>query len=270
MEVVIKPDSGTGYWRDLWSYRELFWFLTWRDLLIRYKQTAVGIGWAVLRPVLGMLALTLVFGRFAKLPSEGAPYPVLVLAGLLPWQFFSNALSEGGTSLLNNSNLVSKIYFPRMIIPASAVVTAMVEFAISLLLLAALMWWQQYVPSWRVLFLPLFIILSLLCAAGTGLWISALMIRYRDVRMVLPFILQFGFFLSPIGYSSSVVPARWHLLYSLNPLVGIIDGFRWSILNGPAELTGGSVLISVGMSLFVIVSGAIFFRRVERTLADVI
>jgi lipopolysaccharide transport system permease protein len=269
MEITIKPGTGAGrYWRDLWSYRELLWFLTWRDLLVRYKQTAAGIGWAVLRPVLSMLALAIVFGRFAKLPSDGAPYAVFVLAALLPWQFFSNALSESGMSLLNNAGLVSKVYFPRMIVPASAMAGALIDFAISILLMAGLMAWHQYIPSWRVLYLPLFVLLAILCATGAGLWASALIIRFRDVRMIIPFVAQFGFFVSPIGYSSALVPPEWRVAYSLNPMAGIVDAFRWATLQQPGALYIGGLLVSIALSLLLLISGLFYFRSVERNLAD--
>lgn len=270
-EITIKAGVSAGrYWRDLWTYRELFLFLAWRDLLVRYKQTAVGIAWALLRPFLSMLALTLVFGRLAKLPSEGAPYAVFVFAALLPWQFFSSALSESGTSLLNNANLLSKVYFPRMIVPASAILTALMDFAISLVLLGGLMVWHQYAPSWRIVYLPVFLVAGMVAAAGAGWWAAALIIRYRDVRMIIPFVVQFGFFLSPVGYNSSLVPAQWRVLYYLNPVAGIIDGFRWSILREPGELFVPGLAVSLAVSILLFVSGALYFRRSERTLADVI
>lgn len=269
-EIVIKAGTAPArYWRDLWGYRELFWFLAWRDLLVRYKQTTAGVAWAVLRPLLSMAVLTVVFGKLAKLPSDGVPYSVLVLTALLPWQFLSNALSESGTSLLSNANLVSKVYFPRMIVPASAIVTALIDFAISAALLGVLMAWHQHAPTWKIVFLPLFVLLALITAVGAGLWAAALVVRFRDVRFVIPFAVQFGFFISPIGYSSTIVPAEWRLIYSLNPAAGIIDGFRWSLLHN-APLSHLSLAASIVSSAALLISGILFFRRVEREIADII
>ncbi len=271
MEIIIKGGGDGGqYWRDLWAYRELLWFLTWRDLLVRYKQTVVGIAWAVIRPVLSTTMLTIVFGRFAKLPSDGAPYALFVLVALLPWQCVSNALSESGTSLLNNAGLISKIYFPRMLVPASAVMTALIDFVISLAVMAVLMIWYQYSPGPRLFYLPLLLLLTILCATGAGLWTSALMIRYRDVRIIIPFVLQFGLFVSPIGYSSALVPEQWRLLYFANPITGIVDGFRWVILQQPTELFVPGFIVSVLVSVLLFITGALYFRRSERNLADII
>jgi lipopolysaccharide transport system permease protein len=270
-ELVIEAGrTGRQYWKDLWQYRELFYFLAWRDILIRYKQTVVGAGWAVLRPLLTMIVLTLVFGRLAKMPSGDVPYPILVLCGVLPWQFFATAVAECGTSLITNASLVSKVYFPRMAVPASSVITSLVDLAISGALLLLVMAWYRFVPAPHLLMLPLFVLMAFAAAFGLGLWISALMVRYRDFRFIVPFIVQFGLYISPVGFSSSVVPEQWRHVYSLNPMVGVIDGFRWSILGGDAALhLEGFVLSAVSITL-ILVSGVRYFRSVERTFADVI
>jgi lipopolysaccharide transport system permease protein len=233
-ELIIEPGrTEKNYWRDLWRYRELFYFLAWRDILVRYKQTAIGVIWALLRPFLTMVVFTVVFGRIAKMPSNGIPYPILVFAAMLPWQFFSTSLSEASNSLVGNTNLISKVYFPRLIIPAAAVITSLVDFAISLGLLTVLMAWYGFLPDWRILTLPLWTVLAFLAALGPGLYLTALNVKYRDFRYVIPFIVQFGLFISPVGFSSSVVPDQWRLVYALNPMVGVIDGFRWAIAAAP-------------------------------------
>jgi lipopolysaccharide transport system permease protein len=269
-ELVIEPGrTERQYWKDLWRYRELLYFLAWRDILVRYKQTVVGVTWAIIRPLLTMVVLTIVFGRLAKMPSGGVPYPILVFCGMLPWQFFSTAVSESSNSLIGNSSLISKVYFPRMTIPASSVITSVVDFAISAGLLALLMGWYHYVPTPRVVLLPGFVILALAAAFGMGLWISALMVNYRDFRFVVPFIVQFGLYISPVGFSSDIVPAEWRLLYSLNPMVGVIDGFRWAILRD-TSLNLSSFLTSLIVVSLVLVTGVRYFRQTERTFADVI
>jgi lipopolysaccharide transport system permease protein len=270
-ELVIEAGrSERQYWRDLWQYRELFYFLAWRDILIRYKQTAVGALWAVLRPLLTMAVLTVVFGGLASMPSGGVPYPLLVFCGMLPWQFFSTALADSGNSLVTNASLVSKVYFPRMTIPASTVVAGVVDFAISFGLLLVLMAWYQHVPGMRVLLLPAFVLLAMAAALGVGLWISALMVKYRDFRFVVPFVVQFGLYISPVGFTSDVVPERWRLLYSLNPMVGVIDGFRWAILGDAATLYWPGFVLSVALVMLLLAGGVRYFRRTERTFADVI
>jgi lipopolysaccharide transport system permease protein len=270
-ELVIEAGRSEGqYWRDLWKYRELFYFLAWRDLLVRYKQTAVGVAWSLIRPLLTMAVLTLVFGKFGKLPSAGAPYPILVFCGLLPWQLFATALAESGNSLVNNSNLISKVYFPRMVIPASSIITSFVDFLISGAFLVLLMTWYGRAPSSRVVFLPLFVVIALAASLGAGLWIAACMVKYRDFRFIVPFVVQFGLYLSPVGFASDVVPEKWRLLYSLNPMVSIIDGFRWSILDTQHGLYLPGLAASLSVILAVLVSGTWYFRRTERTFADVI
>jgi lipopolysaccharide transport system permease protein len=271
-EIVIEAGRAeANYWRDLWRYRELFYFLAWRDILVRYKQTAIGIAWALIRPLLTTVVLTIVFSKIAKLSAPGsAPYPLLVFAAMLPWQFFSTALSESSSSLIGNANLVSKVYFPRLIVPGGAVVTSFVDFAIMLGLMAAMMAWYGYLPDWHVVTLPLFIGVAFAAALGGGLWLSALNVKYRDFRYIVPFILQFGIYISPVGFSSDKIPAAWRLLYACNPLVGIIDGFRWALLHGEAPLWWPSVLASLVMTAIWCLVGISYFRRTERRFADII
>ncbi len=270
-ELVIEAGrKERQYWQDLWRFRELFYFLAWRDLLVRYKQTAVGIAWSLIRPVLTMVVLTVVFGRFAKLPSGGAPYSLLVFCGMLPWQFFATGISESGASLVNNSNLISKVYFPRLVVPASSIITSLVDFAISALFMAVLMIWFQFVPGPRIILLPAFVLLAFGAALGAGLWVSALMVKYRDFRHILPFVTQFGLYVSPVGFTSNVVPEQWRFLYSLNPMVGVIDGFRWAVLGGDHSLNWMSFLMSCAIIVFLLTTGIYYFRKTERGFADVI
>lgn len=271
-ELVIEAGrTESQYWKDLWRYRELFYFLAWRDILVRYKQTAIGIAWALIRPFLTMVVFTVVFGNLAKLPSEGnAPYPILVFAAMLPWQFFANALSESSNSLIANSNLISKVYFPRLIVPASAIIVSFVDFLISGMILLALMAWYNFVPDWRIITLPLFILIAFAAAMGAGLWLAALNVKYRDFRYIVPFIVQFGLYISPVGFSSNIVPPQWRLIYSLNPMVGVIDGFRWAILGGESKLYWPGFTLSLGLVALLFVSGILYFRKTERTFADVI
>jgi lipopolysaccharide transport system permease protein len=268
--IIEAGHAERQYWRDLWHYRELFYFLAWRDLLVRYKQTVVGLAWSLLRPVLTMLVLTIVFGKFGKMPSGGVPYPILVFCGMLPWQFFATALSESGNSLVTNSNLISKVYFPRLVVPISSVITSFVDFLISGAFLIVLMVWYDFWPSSRVVALPLFTLLAFLASMGVGLWISALMVRYRDFRFIVPFLVQFGLYLSPVGFSSDVVPDSWRLLYSINPMVGVIEGFRWSLLGGEHVLHFTSLLFSIAVVAILFVTGIWYFRSTERTFADII
>ena len=268
--VIEAGRAERQYWKDLWRYRELFYFLAWRDILVRYKQTAIGIAWALIRPFLTMIVFTVVFGTLAKLPSEGVPYPILVFAAMLPWQFFANSLSECSNSLITNSNLISKVYFPRLIVPTSAVVVSFVDFMISGIILLGLMAWYNFVPSWRILTLPLFILIAFAAALGAGLWLASLNVQYRDFRFIVPFIVQFGLYISPVGFSSSLVPEKWRLLYSINPMVGVIDGFRWAILGGGAQIYWPGFILSMGLVILLLVSGVWYFRKMERTFADVI
>jgi len=270
-EIIIEAGrTEAQYWKDLYRYRELFYFLSWRDILVRYKQTVIGIAWAVIRPFLTMFVFTIVFGKLAKLPSEGAPYPILVFSAVLPWQFFANALSETSNSLIGNANLISKIYFPRLIIPASSVITSFVDFLISGIILVALIIWYQFVPGWRVMTLPFFVAISFAASIGCGLWLAALNVKYRDFRYIIPFIVQFGLFISPVGFSSSIVPAKWRLLYSLNPMVGVIDGFRWAILGEGFLLYWPGFILCLSLVVIILVTGLRYFRKTEKTLADVI
>ncbi len=273
-ELIIEAGRAEAhYWRDLWRYRDLFYFLAWRDLLVRYKQTTIGVAWAVIRPFLTMVIFVAIFSRVAGLPSAGIPYPLLVLGGMLPWQFFATALSESSSSLVTNANLITKIYFPRIILPASSVIVALVDFAITLVLLALVMIWYQFMPSWKIVFLPVFVVLALVSALGPGLLITALNVKFRDFRYVIPFVVQFGLYVSPVGFSSTLVAEKFgataHLIYSLNPIVGVIDGFRWC-LGGGATLDPLPFGISVGISLILLLLGIRYFRHTEKSFADVI
>ena len=270
-ELVIEAGrTERQYWKDLWNYRELFYFLAWRDILVRYKQTAIGIAWAILRPLLTMVVLTIVFGKLAKLPSEGVPYPILVFSAMLPWQFFANALSESSNSLIDNANLISKVYFPRLVIPTSSVIVSFVDFLLSGIILLGLMAWYDFWPTWRVMVLPLLILVLFAVTMGAGFWISALNVKYRDFRYIIPFIVQFGLYISPVGFSSSVVPENWRLLYSLNPMVGVIDGFRWAILGKNIVFYLPGFLLSLSLVALLFAGGLWYFRKTERTFADVI
>jgi len=271
-ELIIEAGRAERqYWRDLWRYRELFYFLAWRDILVRYKQTVIGIAWAVVRPFLTMVVFTFVFSKIAKLPApSNVPYALLVFAAMLPWQFFSTALSESSNSLIGNANLISKIYFPRLIVPAGSIITSFVDFLITLVLMAVLMLWYGFVPGWQILAFPLFSILAFCTAFGAGLWLCALNVKYRDFRYIVPFIVQFGLYVSPVGFSSAIVPEKWQLLYSLNPMVGVIDGFRWSLLRGEVPLSFPSLIASLLITAALCTTGIWHFRRTEKTFADVI
>ncbi len=268
--IIEAGRTEKQYWQDIWKYRELFYFLAWRDILVRYKQTFIGIAWALIRPFLTMIVFTIVFGNIAKLPSPGVPYPILVFSAMLPWQFFSNSLSECSNSLITNSNLISKIYFPRLIVPTSAVVVSFVDFLVSGMILLGLMAWYNFVPSWRIITLPFFIAIAFAASIGAGLWLASLNVKYRDFRYIVPFIVQFGLYISPVGFSSSVVPEKWRLLYSLNPMVGVIDGFRWAILGRQYTLFLPGFLLSLLLVIFFLITGIWYFRKTERTFADVI
>jgi len=272
-QTVLTIEAGRTerhYWQDLWRYRELFYFLAWRDILVRYKQTVIGLAWALIRPLLTMIVFVFVFGKLAKLPSDGVSYPILVFAALLPWQFFSNAFTEAGNSLISNANMISKVYFPRLVVPTSAVIVSFVDFLISGIILVGLMLWYGFAPDWRILTLPLFIFIAFAAAMGAGLWIAALNVKYRDFRYIIPFVVQFGLYVSPVGFSSNIVPEQWRLLYSINPMVGVIDGFRWAILGGNTQLYWPGFLLSLALVLVILVSGIIYFRKTEKTFADVI
>ena len=268
-DLIIEPNrAASDLMKDLFRYRELFYFLAWRDLLVRYKQTAIGVAWSVLRPLLTMIVFTLVFGRLAGLPDEGVPYPILVFSAMLPWQYFANAMQESSNSLVAGANLISKIYFPRVIIPVSSVMVSAVDFLLSLTLLGFLILGYGFAPPASLVFMPLFFVLVTMAALGMGLWLSALNVKYRDFRHIVPFMVQFGIYVSPVGFSSSVVPPRWRLLYSLNPMVGVIDGFRWCVHGTEPYLPG--LVLSVAASAFLFWSGVKFFRRTENFFADFI
>jgi lipopolysaccharide transport system permease protein len=270
-EVVIEAGRGEDqYWRDVWQYRELLFFLAWRDLLVRYKQTALGVAWALLRPLVGLVAFTVVFGKLAALPSGGLPYPVLVLAGLVPWLFFAAALTDASNSLVANASLVSKVYFPRLLAPLSAVAVSLVDLAISGAMLGALLAFYRQPLTPRLLALPAFLLLALVAALGAGLWLAALHVRYRDVRHVVPFLLQVGLYLSPVGFTSALIPDRWRAAYALNPMVGVIEGFRWCLLGPGSAAHWGSLTASAAMATLLLLSGVWYFRRTERTFADLI
>ena len=268
--VIMAGQTDRHYWFDLWRYRELFYFLAWRDISVRYKQTVIGIGWSVIRPVLIMVVFTIVFGKLAKLPSDGVPYPILVFTAMLPWQFFSNAFTDAGNSLIGNTNMISKVYFPRLIIPTSAIIVSLVDFAIAFLILIGLMFWYEFYPDWRMLTLPLFITYAFITVLGASVWIAALNVKYRDFRYIIPFVVQFGLYISPVGFSSNVVPDQWRLLYSINPMVGVIDGFRWAILGGTSQFYWPGFLLSLFLVLVILVTGIVYFRKTEKTFADVI
>lgn len=267
--VIEAGKTERRYFKDIWRYRELFYFLAWRDVLVRYKQTAIGILWAVLRPLLTMIVFTFIFGNIAGLPSDGIPYPIMVYVAMLPWQFFASALQESSNSLITNANMISKIYFPRIIIPTSAVIVSFIDFLISFVILVGLMIIYGFAPNIKILLLPLFIVLAFLAALGAGLWLASLNVKYRDFRYIVPFIVQFGLYISPVGFTSSIVPAQLKLLYSINPMVGVIDGFRWAIL-GNSKIYVPGLMLSIILVSLIFISGLWYFRKTERTFADII
>jgi len=270
-ELIIEAGhTESQYWKDLWRHRELLYFLSWRDILVRYKQTSIGVAWALIRPFLTMIAFSLLFGKLAKLPSEGLPYPILVFVGLLPWQLFASALMESSHSMLKNAGMISKIYFPRLIAPLSGTLTSLVDFALSTLILGGLMAWYHVGLNWRILLLPAFVIVALSFALGCGLWLGALNVRYRDVQHAIPFIVQIGLYASPVGFSTHIIPEPWRLIFSLNPMVGVIDGFRWAILRGEFDLYWPGYILSWIVVVLVLLTGIWFFRRTERSFADFI
>lgn len=270
MRLVIEPGlASANYWRDLWRYRELMYFLAWRDIIVRYKQTVVGLAWVLIRPAITMVVFVL-FRRLMGNPASDVPEPILVLAAVLPWQFFSSALQDASGSLVGNANLISKVYFPRLIVPVAAVITAFADFLVTLLLLALLMLWYGFAPGWTLMALPAFALLAAAQAFGAGLFFSALNVEYRDFRYVVPFLVQIGLFVSPIAFTTAAVPEPWRSVYVLNPLVGIIDGFRWSILGARAPLVPEALVASVVVTAAALGLGVWYFRRMERTFADVI
>ena len=273
-ERILILEAGRAernYWSDLWAYRELFVILAWRDLAVRYKQTVIGVAWAVIRPLLTLAIFSIVFGRVAKLPTDGvAPYPLLVFAGMLPWTLFSTILSDASNSLVANSNLIGKVYFPRMIVPSATIVVALVDFAVTFLLLLVMMAVLGFWPNWRIVLLPALILFAVLAALGPALLMTAMNVKYRDFRYVIPFILQFGLYVSPVGFSSAVVPSEWRLLYSLNPAVGVIDGFRWCLLGGESQLYIPGFLASLSVVILSLWAGIAYFRNTEKSFADLI
>lgn len=270
-DLIIEPrQSVRHYWHDLWKYRELFYFFSWRDVLVQYKQTAVGILWSLLRPLLTMLVFSIVFGRLARLPAEGIPYPALVFCGMLPWHFFAIVLADSSQSLINNANLISKVYFPRIIAPVSSMLVGMIDFLISFVVLLGLLFWFHQWPDWHILLLPIFLLLASAIALGTGLWFAAWNVKYRDFRYIVPFVIQFGLYVSPVGFSSTIVPPAWQPFYALNPMVGVIDGFRWALLGGKTRLNPTSLVFSILISGVLLATGIWHFRRMERDFADVI
>src|SRR5438552_3927172 len=266
-ELVIEPGRAERhYWRDLWRYRELFQVLAWRDISVRYKQTVIGASWALIRPFLTMVVFTVVFGKLAQLPSDGAaPYALMVFAGMLPWSFFATALADASNSLIGNANLISKVYFPRLIVPISAVMVAFVDFLISLAILVALMVWYQFMSGWQILLLPVFAGIAFMASLGVGVWITALNVKYRDFRYVIPFIVQLGLYVSPVGFSSNIVPDQWRLAYSLNPMVGVIDGFRWCLLGGDSRLYWPGLVLSLAVTVSFLWLGLRQFRKMEKS-----
>jgi lipopolysaccharide transport system permease protein len=270
-ELIIEPGKKLKhYWKEIWLYRELFYFLTWRDILVRYKQTVIGVAWAVIRPVITMIVFTVVFGKIASLPSDGIPYPVLVLAASLPWQLFANSLSESSNSLISNAQMIGKVYFPRVALPVSNIGASLFDFFISLGILIVMMLFYQVIPTWKIIMIPLLTLFALAASLGAGLWISALNVKYRDFRYIVPFIVQFGLFISPVGFSSNVVPEKWRLLYSMNPMVGVIDGFRWAVAGKEVQFHLEGFFVSLLIVIIILISGFWYFRKTERTFADII
>jgi len=269
--VLEAGRAERNYWSDLWHYRELFAILAWRDIAVRYKQTVIGVAWAVLRPLVTTIIFTIVFGRLANLPSEGgAPYPVMVFAGMLPWFLFSSILSDASSSLIANANLISKVYFPRLVVPLAAAAVALVDLLVNFAMLALIRLWYGMMPSWRIVFLPAFVALAVLASLGPSLWITALNVKYRDFRFVVPFILQFGLYVSPVGFSTAAVPETWRFWYSLNPVVGVVDGFRWCLLGGESTLYLPGFFGSLVVVGWLLRRGVRYFRATERAFADMV
>ena len=270
MHVTIRAGGGglSGLVRDLWVYRELLFFLAWRDIKVRYKQTAIGLAWAILQPVLSMLAFSIFFGMLAGVPSDGLPYPLFAFTALLPWQLFAFAMTESANSVINNKNLITKVYFPRVIVPLSGAATGLVDFAVGLGVLLVLMVSYGKLPPPTIVLAPLFVLMAVVSALAIGLWLAALNVRYRDVRYIVPFLAQFWLFVTPVAYPASLVPEKWRLLYGLNPMTGVVEGFRWVLLDGPPP--GGIIWVSVGVITLLLVGGLAYFRRVEKTFADIV
>jgi lipopolysaccharide transport system permease protein len=270
-EILIEPKMRIAhFWRDLLTYRDLFFFLAWRDIKVRYKQTVIGILWSILQPLATMVIMVVVFGKIAKLPSQNIPYPVLVFSAMLPWYFFSSSFSAASNSLVGNAGLLTKIYFPRIILPASSMIVSLVDFCISFVILVAIMLYYGIMPGLQVVLLPVLVLLALITSLGASLWVGTLNVKYRDFRYVIPFLVQLGLYVSPVGFSSDVVPEKFRLLYSLNPMVGVIDGFRWALLGTATKLFVPGLLLSIGIAILFLISGFIYFRNMEKEFADVI
>jgi lipopolysaccharide transport system permease protein len=283
-KLIIEPGRAEkNYWADLWRYRELFFILAWRDVIVRYKQTVAGAAWALIQPLVSIFIMTVIFGKVAGLPSQGAaPYAIMVCAAILPWQFFANALSLASQSVVTNANLISKIYFPRMIVPASSIVVSLIDFLVATSILAALMVWYHFWPTWRIIALPPLVVLAIAAALGPGLILTALTVRFRDFRMIIPFIVQFGLYVCPVAYSSNVIEDKlinrlgYHmgekifLIYSLNPMVGVIDGFRWAIIGNGNAFHWLGFTLSIGVAVALLFTGISYFRKTERAFADII
>jgi lipopolysaccharide transport system permease protein len=270
-EIVIKPGKSIGhYWKELISFKELFIILAWRDITVRYKQTVLGILWTIIRPFLTMIVLTVVFSKIAKLPSEGVPYPLLVLVGMVPWQFFSSSLTESSNSLISNSSLLTKVYFPRLILPASTIIASLVDFLISLILVFILMIYYRHIPSINIIFLPLFLAIIILSSLGAGFFIAALNVKYRDFRYIVPFFVQFGLYITPVGFTSKIVAEKWKLIYYLNPMAGPIDGFRWALLTNESRIYVPGLILSSVVTILILILGISYFRKTEKKFADLI
>lgn len=270
--VLIKPSKG---WvglrlRDLWAYRELIYFLTWRDIKVRYKQSVLGILWAILKPFMAMVVFTIFFGNFAKIPSDGIPYPIFSYTATLPWELFATALSVASRSMVANSNMVSKIYFPRMIVPLASVMSSVVDFFIGFIILIGMMIYYGFTPTLATLWLPLLILLALITALGVGFWTSALMVRYRDMGYIMPFISNLWMYLTPVVYSSTMIPEKWRLIYFLNPMTGVVEGFRYALLGSARSGSVGMILLSAVIAIIILITGMFYFRRMEKQFADMI
>ncbi|MBT6439746.1 MAG: ABC transporter permease [Flavobacteriales bacterium] len=270
IEVLEPGKRFSSYWGELWQYRELFYFLSWRDFLVRYKQTVLGVAWSVIRPILTMIVFTVVFGKLAKFPSEGVPYAIMVYCALLPWQFFATTFSEAGNSLLANARMLTKIYFPRLIIPASSLLVNLIDFFISFVILLGLMAYYQFMPSWKIVFIPVFLFMAMITSLGAGVLIVTLNVKYRDFRYVVPFVVQLGLYVSPVGFSSNIIPGKWQFLYSLNPMVGVIDGFRWSILGEGYTMNWAAFSLSAALTVLFFFISVTYFKRMEKSFADII
>jgi lipopolysaccharide transport system permease protein len=270
-KTIIEPNRNIlHFWRDLIPYRDLFFFLAWRDIQVRYKQTVIGILWSVIQPLLTMTIMVIVFSKIAKLPSGNIPYPLLVFSAMLPWCFFASSFTASSNSLVSNANLLTKIYFPRIILPASSIIVSLVDFCISFSILILMMIFYRVIPGWQIMILPIPILLALITSLGAGLWIATLNVKYRDFKYIIPFLVQIGLYISPVGFSSAVIPEKFRLLYSLNPMVGVINVFRWTVLGTKANLYMPGLIVSIGISCLLLISGFIYFRKMEKEFADVI